>query len=95
MPLVDRFGGSDLLCRARVSTETTSVSARPDVQHLSESSLERISRTKTGPCGISIYFLGFSQHVLAFWAGVSLLIWMLAASVVLWWRSDDDVTPHA
>jgi hypothetical protein len=45
--------------------------------------------------GISIYFLGFSQHVLSFWAGVLLLTWMLAASVVLWWRSDDDVTPHA
>jgi hypothetical protein len=45
--------------------------------------------------GISLYFLGFSQHVLAFWAGVSLLIWMLAASVVLWRRSDDDVAPLA
>jgi hypothetical protein len=45
--------------------------------------------------GISIYFLGFSQHVLSFWAGVSLLIWMLAAAVVLWWRNDDGVTPHA
>jgi hypothetical protein len=45
--------------------------------------------------GMTIYFLGFSQHVLAFWAGVSLLIWMLAASVVLWRRSDDDVAPLA
>jgi hypothetical protein len=45
--------------------------------------------------GMTIYFLGFSQHVLAFWAGVSLLIWMLVASVVLWRRSDDDLAPHA
>ena len=45
--------------------------------------------------GISLYFLGFSQHVLAFWAGVSLLIWMLAAAVVLWRRSDDDVASGA
>jgi len=45
--------------------------------------------------GISLYFLGFSQHVLAFWAGVSLLIWMLAAAVVLWRRSDDDVAAGA
>jgi hypothetical protein len=45
--------------------------------------------------GISLYFLGFSQHVRAFWAGVSLLIWMLAAAVVLWRRSDDDVAAGA
>jgi hypothetical protein len=45
--------------------------------------------------GTSIYFLGFSQHVLAFWAGVSLLIWMLAAAVELWRRSDGDVAPLA
>jgi hypothetical protein len=44
--------------------------------------------------GVSIYSLGFSQHVLGFWAGVSLLAWMLAAAVVLWRRSSGDVETH-
>jgi hypothetical protein len=43
--------------------------------------------------GGSIYCLGFSQHVVGFWAGVSLLVWMLAAAVVLWRRSDRAVEP--
>jgi hypothetical protein len=41
--------------------------------------------------GVAIYFLGFSQHVVGFWAGVSVLAWMLAAAVVLLRRSGRDV----
>jgi hypothetical protein len=40
--------------------------------------------------GVAIYFRGFSQHVLGFWAGVALLAWMLAAAVALWRRSDRE-----
>jgi len=43
--------------------------------------------------GVSIYSLGFSQHVLGFWAGVLLLAWMLTAAVVLWRRSSGDGDP--
>jgi hypothetical protein len=45
--------------------------------------------------GTSIYFLGFSQHVLGFWAGLSVLIWMVAAAVVLWRGIGDNVDAHA
>ncbi len=34
--------------------------------------------------GISLYYFGFSQHVLSFWSSVLLLIWSFAAAYVLW-----------
>ena len=34
--------------------------------------------------GISLYYVGFSQHVLSFWSSVLLLIWSFAAAYVFW-----------
>jgi hypothetical protein len=34
--------------------------------------------------GVSLYYFGFSQHVLSFWSGVLLLIWLFAAAYALW-----------
>ena len=34
--------------------------------------------------GVSLYYLGFSQHVLSFWSSVLLLLWLIAAAIVLW-----------
>jgi hypothetical protein len=34
--------------------------------------------------GVSLYYFGFSQHVLSFWSSVLLLLWLIAAAIVLW-----------
>ena len=34
--------------------------------------------------GISLYYFGFSQHVLSFWSSLLLLLWLFAASYALW-----------
>ena len=34
--------------------------------------------------GVGLYYLGFSQHVLSFWSSVLLLLWLIAAAIVLW-----------
>jgi hypothetical protein len=34
--------------------------------------------------GVTLYYFGFSQHVLSFWSSVLLSIWLLASAYVLW-----------
>lgn len=42
--------------------------------------------------GVSLYYLGFSQHVLSFWTGILLLIWLMVMALLLWRESQHRVS---